>query len=85
LSPKGFASVVYGRLALESRITDAQLVFDLAAVTIVLSIALHSSTDVPVAHMLRIKSPDNLPGRRTEAELTDLTGETLPSTPDRGR
>ena len=59
--PKGFASVIYGLLALQSGIDDAALVFDLVAVTIVLSIVLHSSTDVPVAHMLRIAPPDHLP------------------------
>ena len=29
--------------------------------TIAMSIILHSSTDVPVAHMLRIEPPDHLP------------------------
>ena len=47
--PKGFASVVYGLLVLSSGITDSQLVFDLVAATVVLSILLHSSTDVIVA------------------------------------
>ncbi|MEO3799782.1 cation:proton antiporter [Nonomuraea sp. B1E8] len=47
--PKGFASVVYGLIVLASGITTAQSVFQLVAVTIVLSIILHSSTDVVVA------------------------------------
>ncbi|AGL16268.1 sodium:proton antiporter [Actinoplanes sp. N902-109] len=47
--PKGFASVVYGLLVLESGITAADHVFHLVALTIVLSILLHSSTDVVVA------------------------------------
>ncbi|WIN00824.1 cation:proton antiporter [Actinoplanes oblitus] len=47
--PKGFASVVYGLLVLESGITAADDIFHLVAVTIVLSILLHSSTDVVVA------------------------------------
>lgn len=59
--PKGFASVVYGLLALQSGIPDAELVFDVVAVTIAISIVLHSSTDVPIARMLRIEPPDNLP------------------------
>lgn len=59
--PKGFASVVYGLLALQSGIPDSELVFDLVAVTIALSIVLHSSTDVPVAKALRFEPPDNLP------------------------
>lgn len=47
--PKGFASVVYGLIVLASGITHAQGVFQLVAVTIVLSILLHSSTDIVVA------------------------------------
>ncbi|MBN1171775.1 MAG: cation:proton antiporter [Micromonosporaceae bacterium] len=47
--PKGFASVVYGLLVLTSGIVAAQRVFDLVALTIVVSIVLHSSTDILVA------------------------------------
>lgn len=47
--PKGFASVVYGLLVLESGIPAADEVFHLVALTIVLSILAHSSTDVLVA------------------------------------
>ncbi|WP_327002362.1 cation:proton antiporter [Dactylosporangium sp. NBC_01737] len=47
--PKGFASVVYGLLVLAAGIAAAQEVFALVALTIVLSIVLHSSTDVLVA------------------------------------
>ncbi|MEW2357702.1 cation:proton antiporter [Spirillospora sp. NPDC029432] len=47
--PKGFASVVYGLLVLESGIADADEIFHLVAVTIVLSILAHSSTDIVVA------------------------------------
>jgi NhaP-type Na+/H+ or K+/H+ antiporter len=47
--PKGFASVVYGLLVLESGITAANEIFHLVAVTIVISILLHSSTDIVVA------------------------------------
>ena len=47
--PKGFASVVYGLLVLESGIAAADAIFHLVALTIVLSILLHSSTDVVVA------------------------------------
>ncbi|MFC9975664.1 cation:proton antiporter [Spirillospora sp. NPDC127200] len=47
--PKGFASVVYGLLVLESGISAAEQIFHLIAVTIVLSILAHSSTDVIVA------------------------------------
>jgi NhaP-type Na+/H+ or K+/H+ antiporter len=47
--PKGFASVVYGLLVLESGILAADEIFHLVALTIVLSIVLHSSSDVVVA------------------------------------
>ncbi|RSD13579.1 cation:proton antiporter [Amycolatopsis eburnea] len=66
--PKGFASVVYGLLALQSGIPDAELVFDLVTVTIALSIVLHSSTDVPVAKALSFEPPDNLPTGRQEID-----------------
>jgi len=59
--PKGFASVVYGLLVLQAGLPNGELLFDLIAVTIAMSIILHSSTDVPVAHMLRIEPPDHLP------------------------
>lgn len=47
--PKGFASVVYVLVVLAAGIPEADLVFHLVGVTIVLSILLHSSTDVVVA------------------------------------
>lgn len=47
--PKGFASVVYGLIVIESGIAEANLVFNVVALTIVLSILAHSSTDVAVA------------------------------------
>ena len=47
--PKGFASVVYGLLVLGSGIAAGDQVFHLVAVTIVMSILLHSSTDVVIA------------------------------------
>ncbi len=47
--PKGFASVVYALLVLESGIEDAEFLFHLFAATVALSIVLHSSTDVVVA------------------------------------
>lgn len=47
--PKGFASVVYALLVLGSGIPPATVVFQLVAVTITLSILLHSSSDILVA------------------------------------
>lgn len=59
--PKGFASVVYGLLVLQAGLPAGDHVFDLVAITIALSIVLHSSTDVPIAKALRVEPPDNLP------------------------
>ncbi|GAA1465543.1 cation:proton antiporter [Microbacterium thalassium] len=47
--PKGFASVLYGLLVLESGIVDAEHLFHIIVVVISLSIIAHSSTDVPIA------------------------------------
>ncbi|GGM37518.1 cation:proton antiporter [Dactylosporangium sucinum] len=47
--PKGFASVVYGLLVLASGVAAAGEIFTLVALTIVLSIVLHSSSDIVVA------------------------------------
>lgn len=51
--PKGFASVVYGLLVLDSPNTRASELFALVAVVVVVSIVAHSSTDVLVAHWFR--------------------------------
>lgn len=51
--PKGFASVVYALYVLDSDIPEAEQVFALVVATIGLSIALHSTTDVPVARALQ--------------------------------
>ena len=59
--PKGFASVVYGLLVLNSGVLGAQQAFDLIAVCIALSIAAHSSTDVPVARLFHVEAEAGLP------------------------
>lgn len=48
--PKGFASVVYGLIVLESGADRADEMFHLVALAVVLSILAHSSSDVPIAH-----------------------------------
>ncbi len=48
--PKGFASVVYGLLVLESGVVLADEMFHIIAIAVVASILLHSSTDVVIAH-----------------------------------
>jgi NhaP-type Na+/H+ or K+/H+ antiporter len=59
--PKGFASVVYGLLVVAAGIPAADEVFALVALTIVLSIVAHSSTDIVVA---RSFDPDRMPSWR---------------------
>lgn len=55
--PKGFASVVYGLLVLDSGARDADIVYHLTALTIALSILAHSSTDVIVARQFTRGEP----------------------------
>ncbi|WP_427007751.1 cation:proton antiporter [Pseudarthrobacter sp. H2] len=55
--PKGFASVVYGLLVLESGVERSDEVFHLVALVIVLSILAHSSTDVVVARQFQLRLP----------------------------
>jgi NhaP-type Na+/H+ or K+/H+ antiporter len=80
--PKGFASVVYGLLVLQAGIPDGEKLFDLIAVTIALSIIVHSSTDVPVAHKLRIEPPDHLPAGHDPIEVPE-PDYAAPPTPSR--
>lgn len=55
--PKGFASVVYGLLVLESGVERSDELFHLVALVIVLSILAHSSTDVLVAKQFESRPP----------------------------
>ncbi len=57
--PKGFASVVYGLLVLDSRVPSAAEVFALVAVVVAASIVAHSSTDVVIAHWFARVPPPN--------------------------
>ncbi|MEV6104015.1 cation:proton antiporter [Streptomyces sp. NPDC051940] len=52
--PKGFASVVYGLLVLQSGIPQAESAYTLIAVCIAFSIVAHSSSDVPVARAFHV-------------------------------
>jgi sodium/hydrogen antiporter len=78
--PKGFASVVYGLLALQSGIAERELVFDLVGVTIALSIVLHSSTDVRSRGCCASNPPTNCP-RADQLLMSPPTPDTEPSTP----
>ncbi|PJE94159.1 peptidase [Streptomyces carminius] len=59
--PKGFASVVYGLLVLQSGIPQAEDAFTLIAVTIAFSIVAHSSTDVPIARVFDVEELAGIP------------------------
>ncbi len=50
--PKGFASVVYGLIVLESTNGNAHRIFVLTVITVAISIVAHSSTDVVMARWL---------------------------------
>ena len=78
--PKGFASVVYGLLVLQAEIPNGEKLFDLIAVTIAMSIIVHSSTDVPVAHKLRIEPPDHLPAGHDPVEAPEPERDSPAST-----
>lgn len=77
--PKGFASVVYGLHALQADLPQSQAMFDVVAATIVLSIVLHSTTDVPVAKLLRVEPPDDLPGASAETAAAPRTQDAATS------
>jgi sodium/hydrogen antiporter len=55
--PKGFASVVYGLLVLESGVVGADEMFHLVALVVAASILAHSSSDVIVARQFREGEP----------------------------
>jgi NhaP-type Na+/H+ or K+/H+ antiporter len=59
--PKGFASVVYGLLAVQSGIPEAETVFELVALTIAVSMVAHSMSDVPVAKAFDVEELAGLP------------------------
>lgn len=56
--PKGFASVAYGLLVLNSVVENRVDLFHWIAVTVAVSIIAHSSTDVAVAHWLTSQHDD---------------------------
>lgn len=61
--PKGFASVVYGLLVLQSGIPQAEEAFTLIAVCIAFSIIAHSSTDVPIARAFDVDELIGIPDK----------------------
>ncbi|MFG2451702.1 cation:proton antiporter [Streptomyces sp. NPDC048512] len=68
--PKGFASVVYGLLVLQSGIPQAEKAFTLIAVCIAFSIIAHSSTDVPIARAFDVDDLVGIPDGEDAANST---------------
>lgn len=83
--PKGFASVVYGLLVVESGIEASDEVFHLVALVIVFSMIAHSSTDVAVAHWFSRAERDAEaalpPDQRRAREQADVTATAAESDP----
>ena len=77
--PKGFASVVYGLLVLQSGIPQAEQAFTLIAVCIAFSIIAHSSTDVPIARAFDVEDLAGIPDGSddTDAPTAHVTTSTL--------
>lgn len=69
--PKGFASVVYGLLVLQSGIPQAEEAYTLIAVCIAFSIIAHSSTDVPIARMFDVEDLVGIPSDEESSQRTD--------------
>jgi NhaP-type Na+/H+ or K+/H+ antiporter len=80
--PKGFASVVYGLLVVQSGIPEAGTVFELVALAIAVSIVAHSMSDVPVAKVFDVEEIAGLPDddrRRTDHPRPDEAAESAES------
>ncbi|PTH90452.1 peptidase [Streptomyces sp. A244] len=69
--PKGFASVVYGLLVLQSGIPQAEEAYTLIAVCIAFSIIAHSSTDVPIARMFDVEDLVGIPSDEETSRKPD--------------
>lgn len=67
--PKGFASVVYGLLVLQSGIPQGQEAYTLIAVCIAASIIAHSSTDVPIARLFNVEDLAGIPADHDVPEV----------------
>lgn len=59
--PKGFASVVFVLLVVQTGIPPGQTVFELVALTIALSMVVHSMSDVPVARAFKVEEIAGVP------------------------
>lgn len=81
--PKGFASVVYGLLVLQAGIPQGQQAYTLIAVCIAASIAVHSSSDVPVARLFHVEEPV-LPSPADDGDSTRAHApQNMPAVPAR--
>lgn len=76
--PKGFASVVYGLIVLESGASRADEMFHLIALVVVVSILAHSSSDVPIAHYFARRGARASTGADGPATLRGEDPDTAP-------
>ena len=81
--PKGFASVVYGLLAVQSGVPEARTVFQVVALAIATSIVAHSMTDVPVSRAFDVEELAGLPAEDEKAGAGDTGPDDAPA--DAGR
>jgi NhaP-type Na+/H+ or K+/H+ antiporter len=72
--PKGFASVLYGLLVLQSGAPSAEFMFHVIVVAIALSILAHSSTDVPIAAWFARREAVERAARATWLDTPDPGG-----------
>ena len=56
--PKGVASMLFALLALKSEVGNGELIFDVAAITVIVSIVVHGLTDTLGARWLARRTPD---------------------------
>jgi NhaP-type Na+/H+ or K+/H+ antiporter len=71
--PKGFASVAYAVIVLSSGMDDAEVVFALVTVCVLVSVVAHSSTDVAIARWL--VAAGDPPSRASRGLLGPATGD----------
>ncbi|WP_439676767.1 cation:proton antiporter [Embleya sp. MST-111070] len=82
--PKGFASVVYGLLVLQSGIPHGEQAYTVIAVCIAFSIVAHSSTDVPVARAFDVEDLVGIPDDDAAPVHAVAVAKPHPHTPETG-
>ena len=76
--PKGFASVVYGLLAVQSGVPEGPTMFSVVALSITVSMIAHSMTDVPVARAFDVEELAGLPSEDEDEDAERRTSDRDP-------